>query len=67
MFDEDLPRRKDDVTLALTRQSLDPLSIDELRERIAVLKAEILRTENHIAAASSTKLSAEALFRKSGG
>lgn len=64
---EDLPRRRDDALLILSRQDLDPFSIDELEERIAILQAEIARAKAHIDAASSTKASAEALFRKGAG
>ncbi len=49
---------------ALAKQSLDPLSVAELDDRIAVLEAEIARTKAHKAAAGSFKANAEALFRK---
>ncbi len=65
MDDEDLPRRRSDELTALTKQSLGPLSVDELNDRIAVLEAEIARTKAHIAAADAQKSAAEALFRKS--
>jgi uncharacterized small protein (DUF1192 family) len=65
MDDDDLPRRRDDVLAALTKQSLDPLSVDELGERIEVLEAEIERVKAHRAAATSHKASADALFKKS--
>ena len=45
-------------------QDLSLLSVDELDERIAQLKAEILRLENELKAKGSTKLAAEALFRR---
>ncbi len=64
MEDEDLPRRRDDVLAALTKQALDPLSVDELADRIAVLEAEIARTKKHRDAAGGFKASAEALFKK---
>ncbi len=64
MDDDDLPRRRDDVLTALTRQPLDPLSIDELGDRIEILEAEIARIKAHRAAATSQKAAAEALFRK---
>ena len=64
MDDEDLPRRRSDELAALTKQALDPLSVDELADRIAVLEAEIARTKAHIAAAGAQKSAAEALFRK---
>lgn len=63
-MDDDLPRRRDDVLDALARQPLDPLSVDELESRIAALKAEIDRTERHLAAAGGIKANAEALFRR---
>ena len=64
MDDDDLPRRRDDVLAALIKQPLDPLSVAELDERIAVLEAEIARVKAHKAAAGAFKASAEALFRK---
>lgn len=64
MDDDDLPRRRDDILAALTKQSLDPLSVEELGERIAVLEAEITRTKAHRDAAGNFKASAESLFRK---
>lgn len=64
MDDDDLPRRRDDALAALTRQPLDPLSVDELDERVALLEAEIERVKAHKAAATSHKAVAEALFRK---
>jgi uncharacterized small protein (DUF1192 family) len=63
-MDDDLPSRRDDVLAALAKQPLDPLSRDELIERIAILEREIARTSAHIAAATAHKSDAEALFRK---
>ncbi|MBL8650748.1 MAG: DUF1192 domain-containing protein [Sphingopyxis sp.] len=64
MDDEDLPRRRDDVLAALIKQPLDPLSVDELDDRIAALEGEIARTRARIAFATSHKASADALFKK---
>ena len=64
MDDDDLPRRRDDLLAALIKQPLDPLSLDELDERVAVLQAEIERIKAHKATAGGFKASAEALFRK---
>lgn len=64
MDDDDLPRRRDDVLAALIKQPLDPLSLDELDDRVAVLESEIERVKAHKAAAGTFKASAEALFRK---
>ena len=65
MDDDDLPRRRDDLLTALVRQPLDPLSVDELDDRIAALEGEIARIRAHRSAATSQKAAAEALFRKS--
>ena len=64
MDDDDLPRRRDDVLTALIKQPLDPLSVDELGERVEILEAEIERVKKHRSAATSQKAAAEALFRK---
>ena len=64
MDDDNEPRRRDDVLAALTKQPLDPLSVDELNDRIAVLQEEIERTRARISFATSHKLSADALFKK---
>src|SRR3546814_1509854 len=64
MDDDDLPRRQGGALAALTREPLDPLSVDELDDRIAALEAEIARVKAHKAAATSHKAVAEALFRK---
>ncbi len=64
MDDEDIfPRRADDPLLALQRQDLDPLSIDELAKRIAVLEGEIARTRAKSESAVNHKASADALFK----
>ncbi len=63
--DDLLPRRKPDDTLAaLARQDLDPLSVDELHARIAVLEEEIARVRARIAAAIDHRENAESLFKK---
>ena len=64
MDDDDLPRRRDDILAALTRQPLDPLSVDELDDRVALLEEEIARVKAHRAAATSHKAIADALFKK---
>jgi uncharacterized small protein (DUF1192 family) len=64
MDDDDLPRRRDDMLAALTRQPLDPLSVSELDDRIATLEGEIERVKAHRSAAASHKAIADALFKK---
>jgi uncharacterized small protein (DUF1192 family) len=62
--DENLPRRKDDLLAQLARQDLDPLSVDELHERIAALEAEIVRSRSKIDRAVHHRASADALFKR---
>mgnify|MGYP000939488904 FL=1 len=45
-------------------QDLSLLSVDELRERIEQLKAEVKRLESELANKSSSRLAAESLFRR---
>jgi uncharacterized small protein (DUF1192 family) len=63
-IDDLFPSKPDDPLKLLARQDLDPLSIDELHERIEALKAEIARVEAHIAAASAHRSAAEQLFKR---
>jgi uncharacterized small protein (DUF1192 family) len=62
--DENLPRRKDDLMAQLARQDLDPLSVEELHERIELLEAEIARARNRIERAVNHRASADALFKR---
>lgn len=61
--DENLPLRREDPLTNLVRQDLDPLSVAELEERIATLKAEIDRCEGKIAFATRHRSVADALFK----
>ena len=62
---EDLfPSKPDDPLVALGRQDLDPMSIEELTERIELLKAEIARVEQHMQRAEVHRSAAEELFKK---
>ncbi|MGL5838683.1 MAG: DUF1192 domain-containing protein [Sphingorhabdus sp.] len=63
-LDELFARRPDDPLVALLKQDIERLSIDELHERIQALQGEIGRCEAKIAAASSHRNAADALFRK---
>ena len=63
---EDLfPSKPDGPLVALGKQDLDPLSIDELQARIETLKAEIARVEAHMNKAQVHRSVAEELFKKS--
>lgn len=63
-MDDDLPKRADDPLRLVTKQDLDPLSVNELASRITTLEAEIDRTKSKMSQAVNHKASAEALFRK---
>ena len=62
--DDLLPSKPDDPLVALGRQDLDPLSIEELKERVEILKAEIARVEAHMDAATRHRSAAEQLFKR---
>lgn len=63
---EDLfPSKPGDPLVELGRQDLDPMSIEELKERVEALKAEIARVETHMNRAQSHRSAAEELFKKS--
>jgi uncharacterized small protein (DUF1192 family) len=62
--DENLPRRNDDPAAQLAKQDLDPLSVSELEERIALLEAEIERCRGKMQRAVNHRASADALFKR---
>lgn len=64
MDDELFSSRPDDPLVLLARQDLDPLSQDELLERIAGLETEIARVRAHIEAVSKHRSAADALFKR---
>jgi uncharacterized small protein (DUF1192 family) len=63
-LDELLPDKPDDPLKLLTRQDLDPLSVDELHARIAILEAEIARVKAKLDASVSFRASVEDLFKR---
>jgi uncharacterized small protein (DUF1192 family) len=63
-LDELFPDKPSDPLTQLLRQDLDPLSVEELRTRIEVLKSEIVRVEAKIDAAVHHRASADTLFKK---
>jgi uncharacterized small protein (DUF1192 family) len=63
-LEELFPSKPDDPLVALGKQDLDPMSIDELTERIEMLKAEIARVEAHMQRAETHRSAAEELFKK---
>ena len=63
-LDDLFPSKPDDPLTALARQDLDPMSVEELHERIAALKAEIARVEAHIVKVQAHRSAADELFKK---
>lgn len=65
MEDETLPRPKGDAAGHLAGEDLAPYSQDELQTRVALLKAEIARVEDHASRAAKHRAAADALFKGS--
>ena len=63
-LDELFPDKPKDPLTQLTRQDLDPLSVEELHARIEVLEAEIAGVRAKIENAVNFRASAEAIFKK---
>ena len=63
-LDELFPDKPDDPLTLLTKQDLDPLSVEELQARIAVLEAEIERVKAKLEASVNFRASADELFKK---
>ncbi|TFI57370.1 DUF1192 domain-containing protein [Sphingomonas parva] len=63
-LDELFPDKPKDPLTLLVRQDLDPLSVDELHARIAILEEEIGRVRAKISAAVDHRANAESLFKK---
>ncbi|HET7606438.1 MAG TPA: DUF1192 domain-containing protein [Sphingomicrobium sp.] len=64
-LDELFPSKPDDPLVALAKQDLDPLSIEELKARVEALNVEIARVEDHMRRAQHHRSAAEELFKKS--
>jgi uncharacterized small protein (DUF1192 family) len=63
-LDDLFPDKPGDPLVELSKQDLDPISIEELRARIEALKGEIARVEAHITRVEAHRSAAEQLFRK---
>jgi len=63
-LDELFPDKPDDPLKLLTKQDLDPLSVDELEARIAILEGEIARVKAKLANAVNFRSTADELFKK---
>ncbi len=64
-LDDLFPSTPGDPLVELSRQDLDPMSIEELQARIEALRTEIERVENHMQRAQIHRSVAEDLFKKS--
>ncbi|MEH6701941.1 DUF1192 domain-containing protein [Parasphingorhabdus sp.] len=62
--DENLPRNANDPVALLVKQDLDPLSVDELDQRISLLESEINRCKAKKSFSVTHRASAENLFKK---
>ncbi len=63
-LDDLFAKRPDDPLLQLGRQDLDPFSVAELEERIAILNAELARVSQKLAGAVDFRSHADGLFKK---
>ena len=63
-MDEMFAKRPQDPLTLLVKQDLDPLSVSELRERVAILEAEIARVNQKIEGSVNFRASAEGLFKR---
>ncbi|HMG48167.1 MAG TPA: DUF1192 domain-containing protein [Allosphingosinicella sp.] len=63
-LEELFPDQPDDPLKLLTKQDLDPLSVEELEARIALLEAEIVRVKAKLDASVTFRASADELFKK---
>lgn len=63
-LDELFPDKPGDPLTLLVKQDLDPLSVEELHARIAILESEIARVKAKLDASVNFRASADQLFRK---
>lgn len=62
-LDELFPDKPGDPLTLLVKQDLDPLSVEELHARIAVLEGEIARVKAKLEASVNFRASADQLFK----
>ena len=63
-LDELFPDKPDDPLNLLVREDLDPLSVEELHARIAILEGEIARVKAKLDVSVNFRASADQLFKK---
>ena len=62
--DDLFPKSVSDPLVAVAKQDLDPMSVEELKARIVSLESEIARTQAKINKAVNHRASAESLFKR---
>ncbi len=60
---DDLPRQRPAGAAALAKESLDDMSVYELKERIQLLETEIARTRKLMESKESSQSAAAKLFK----
>lgn len=60
---DDLPRQRPAGAAALAKESLDDMSVYELKERIQLLETEITRTRKLMESKESSQSAAAKLFK----
>ncbi len=63
-MDELFARKPADPLMLMTRQDLDPLSVEELQERLEILTIETARVKQKLEGAVNHRASADALFKR---
>ena len=63
-LEELFPDKPGDPLTLLVKQDLDPMSVEELHNRIAILEGEIARVKAKIDASVNFRASADAIFKR---
>jgi uncharacterized small protein (DUF1192 family) len=63
-LDELFPDKPSDPLTLLVKQDLDPMSVEELHARIAILEGEIARVKAKIETSVNFRASADAIFKR---
>jgi uncharacterized small protein (DUF1192 family) len=62
-LDDLFAKRPGDPLVQVARQDLDPFSVEELEERVAILALEMNRVQKKIQGSVNFRASADALFK----